>query len=497
MTQTNMELEELMANRELLNKLSYQDDQPGHISCRPSRKPNSLPSRIPDCVPNRGVDYNPVRNTEFFTGTNPGHMDYIPNRALDWEETNLLTPSTLSMHKPSPILSTRTADNKSEDELPLPPPPPPPDIVYVPEGYGCKIPKRLRKLFEILKNLFLLLYIFGMPVVLYQLQTRLQITRRRIESFNRLYPANFSPSTSTSNIKHKKSEGEESAVAASLSTTRDGVREYQELSLFEKETFDYLRHIRQLVVEKERRLDMIVTLSRVLKANPNFINQVYKNNCDECCKSTCGGEQEGGSSPNSDIREAFVKTYTRWGKKTCPDRTNTSLLYSGIMVSTSNLRGSTGAKYLCLHDTPSQSPNKKVDVNSQHVQNIYSTLVDRSGVHDNFQTNISITPGFHQAFCSVCQVTYRYDVIMMPGTTACPAGWTREYAGYISGQMKFKRRTEFLCLDEQPDTKRDPLRLDRALTTLNFVESKCWGRPCPTGADYIQYAELACVVCSR
>ena len=48
------------------------------------------------------------------------------------------------------------------------------------DGRGCKLPDKLRKLLKILWILVLLCYIFGMPVILYDLYVRLAATKAKI-----------------------------------------------------------------------------------------------------------------------------------------------------------------------------------------------------------------------------------------------------------------------------------------------------------------------------
>ena len=163
------------------------------------------------------------------------------------------------------------------------------------------------------------------------------------------------------------------------------------------------------------------------------------------------------------------------------------------MGSTSNMLGSNGAYYLCLPETPKY--NKKIDGNIGNSSYIYNTLLDLSGYHDSIMINTS-TPGFHQALCAVCQVTYRSNAIMLPGTIYCPSGWTREYQGYIMAQILGKKRTQFSCVDKNPDIQEKTTELIRVLTSLNFVESKCTAVSC-MATNYVKYAEMACVVCSK
>ena len=94
--------------------------------------------------------------------------------------------------------------------------------------------------------------------------------------------------------------------------------------------------------------------------------------------------------------------------------------------------------------------------------------------------------------CAVCHVTTRASQLMTPGRNVCPAGWTREYKGYLMSGHYTHHRTMFTCMDENPDyTRGTHADLNGAL--FYFVEGVCGSFP----VDLILQGELTCVVCTR
>ena len=111
----------------------------------------------------------------------------------------------------------------------------------------------------------------------------------------------------------------------------------------------------------------------------------------------------------------------------------------------------------------------------------FSTGIYPSSLHD------------HDVPCAVCHVTKRASQMMVPGGNVCPAGWTREYKGYLMAAYHNHYRTMYTCVDENPDyTRGTHANLNGAL--FYFVEGDCGSLPCK---PYIAGHELTCAVCTR
>ena len=54
-------------------------------------------------------------------------------------------------------------------------------------------------------------------------------------------------------------------------------------------------------------------------------------------------------------------------------------------------------------------------------------------------------------FCAVCW-TRRSAVIMVPGTTICPSGWTTQYKGHLYAPQMNSKAAEYICMDNVPES---------------------------------------------
>jgi hypothetical protein len=174
-------------------------------------------------------------------------------------------------------------------------------------------------------------------------------------------------------------------------------------------------------------------------------------------------------------------TYVRWGKSSCPNETETELIYAGRAAATHVNRHGGGSHYLCLPDTPlSYTPG------SQKYSEIHGAQykVPVVGTHN------------HNVPCAVCYASTRVALLMLPAMTSCPTGWTREYYGYLMSEASRwddHYRTSFECVDKDQDSV--PGRQTGTDGVLFYnVEASCNGLPCP---PYNNYKELNCAVCSK
>ena len=75
----------------------------------------------------------------------------------------------------------------------------------------------------------------------------------------------------------------------------------------------------------------------------------------------------------------------------------------------------------------------------------------------------------HDVPCAVCHVTTRASQMMIPGRNACPAGWTREYKGYLMAEYYTHHRTIILAWMKTLTTHEEPTLI---LTELCFISLK-------------------------
>ena len=116
-------------------------------------------------------------------------------------------------------------------------------------------------------------------------------------------------------------------------------------------------------------------------------------------------------------------SYTQWGRTTCPNTQGTQLVYAGAVVGSAwNEAGS--SEYLCLHNEP------------QFLATTSGIQAERTFLHGTEYRAIDNPPAFsnmahHDVPCAVCYSGTRSTKITIPGRTACPSSWTREYYGYL------------------------------------------------------------------
>ena len=174
-------------------------------------------------------------------------------------------------------------------------------------------------------------------------------------------------------------------------------------------------------------------------------------------------------------------TYTRWGISSCSTEDN-ALLYAG-RAGGSYLNHIGGASnYLCMPNVPLyQLPHRPGEQGRSSVYRVkYSDPVITSRQD-------------HNAPCAVCYVPDKTVVVMIPATTECPTGWTREYYGYLMSENIIHTRTEFVCVDRAMETifnSQNPI----PSSSFYHVEASCPTMPCP---PYDNQKELNCVVCTK
>ena len=178
------------------------------------------------------------------------------------------------------------------------------------------------------------------------------------------------------------------------------------------------------------------------------------------------------------IDEIQCALYTRWGHNGCPNVPGTQFVYAGRAAgSYYNHRGS-GANHLCMPQNPQYSLPTR-------------SGVDRHGrlYGSEYQSPLTTTQDL-QVSCAVCLVTSRETVMMLPGRTACPISWTREYFGYLMSAHHDHHRSMYECVDQ---SQASPLGGEGNENGALFyhVEVDCgYGLQC---SPYTENLELTCV----
>ena len=164
-----------------------------------------------------------------------------------------------------------------------------------------------------------------------------------------------------------------------------------------------------------------------------------------------------------------------------------SRVLTGVMGSGYYDHPGGGSNFVCLPDNPIYD---KYIQGWQGTGAIYGTEY-QPGNFPGFSKNLNN----QDAPCAVCYVRSRGSQMMIPATTKCPSGWTRDYYGYLmTSHYGHKHTSEFVCIDVDAEAVPGGHR-DTNGALLFLVQADCnHGVPC---VPYIQGHELACVVCTK
>ena len=145
-----------------------------------------------------------------------------------------------------------------------------------------------------------------------------------------------------------------------------------------------------------------------------------------------------------------------------------------------------GGNYLCLPLDPEFPSN--VQAGRQTGSYIYGVEYQKSA-SDRFFASVHA----QDAPCAVCEVQGRSQVLMIPATQTCPAGWIFEYEGMLASEHHSSRNAEFVCVSSGMEVRAGgSASYNEGL--LYVVEARCGALPCP---PYTDGYELTCVVCTK
>ena len=206
-----MELEDLMTNRSLLEKIS-EDSMHGN-----SYRKHPKQVVIQEHSSNHSIS---------------SHMHHVKP-----------PPKDIRIEYASKINKNGYKEqNKSDDE----------QSALILEGYGCKCPKKLMKTIKILWIILLLLYVFGMPIVLQQLFLKLKQTRDRLQKleheFDKHIPKRFEVQAS-----QQRSENYMGSYKSTSSLAEKLLETHLEFSKFRTSTNKHLEKMRNKIKDYEER----------------------------------------------------------------------------------------------------------------------------------------------------------------------------------------------------------------------------------------------------
>ncbi|XP_020913293.2 uncharacterized protein LOC110250970 [Exaiptasia diaphana] len=178
--------------------------------------------------------------------------------------------------------------------------------------------------------------------------------------------------------------------------------------------------------------------------------------------------------------------YIRWGKNSCPS--GAKLVYKGYVGGEHYNHPGGGSNYVCLTESPKYASYN--DAHQKWSAYMYGAEYQTKQSYNPFLTD----PYNHDAPCAVCFVPNRNVKLMIPATYECPAGWSREYWGYLMAEHCYhKNQKGFICVDRDPEVVKGSGR-DHDQALLYAVEGRCGSLPC---LPYVEGRELTCAVCTK
>ena len=199
------------------------------------------------------------------------------------------------------------------------------------------------------------------------------------------------------------------------------------------------------------------------------------------------GEEGEVGPPGSPGSASGGVLYTRWGKSSCPSTPGTELVYAGRAGGTYYGEQGGGSNYLCMPEDPQYDSSLSYRAGIQNKARVLGAE------YQNPVTELQ-TIDDHNVPCSVCFVSARESVLMIPAKSSCPSSWTREYYGYLMTEdREHLGRTMFECVDKNPESIPGSAE-NRPGVRFFHVEASCNGLPCP---PYNEHQELNCVVCTK
>ena len=176
--------------------------------------------------------------------------------------------------------------------------------------------------------------------------------------------------------------------------------------------------------------------------------------------------------------------YVRWGHNQCPS--TAQLVYSGRAGGPHWDKTGGGSNPQCLP----LDPNFLTPISgAQHRAYMYGaeyfTYGDsNSHVHGRQGSDVP---------CTVCHVSNRTAVYMIPAKYMCPSGWTIEFYGYLMAEYHDDYRLQYICVDNAFKLVPGSATINGGML-LHFVEGRCGSLPCP---PYDKTRELSCAVCTK
>ncbi|XP_020912369.2 short-chain collagen C4 [Exaiptasia diaphana] len=180
--------------------------------------------------------------------------------------------------------------------------------------------------------------------------------------------------------------------------------------------------------------------------------------------------------------------YIRWGRSTCPS--DAKLVYKGRVGGEHYSHTGGGSNYVCLTENPKYASytNTLEKVSAF----MFGAEYELSSGHANPFNKQNLHN--HDVPCAVCFVPNRNTKLMIPATYDCPAGWSKEYWGYLMTEYyNHQSQKGFICVDQDPEPVKGSVHNHNG-AVLYGVQGRCGSLPC---LPYVEGRELTCAVCTK
>nr|CAB3262724.1 uncharacterized protein LOC100182309 [Phallusia mammillata] len=189
-------------------------------------------------------------------------------------------------------------------------------------------------------------------------------------------------------------------------------------------------------------------------------------------------------------------TYIRWGRRDCPSKDGTQLVYEGYAAGAHYSHVGAGSDFLCLHSDPTYTPGRYIDgwQGTAHVHGVEYRDSSARNVFFDLSLIEEEVLQYQGVPCAVCFVSSPTK-LMIPSRETCPDGWTIEYTGYImtGGHSDTKHSSSHICVDDTPQAI-PATQGNQNGAYLYVAEIGCAHNiPCE---PYVSGREITCVVCS-
>ncbi|XP_063443021.1 short-chain collagen C4-like [Mytilus trossulus] len=188
--------------------------------------------------------------------------------------------------------------------------------------------------------------------------------------------------------------------------------------------------------------------------------------------------------PETHSHQDIGVTYVRWGKKTCPEKSD--IVYTGQVGGNYYGNKGGGSNYLCLPSDPENG-----EAYSYANDELYGAEYE---IDSKTKTSGLPTSLYDKEVpCSVCRRKGKVSVLMIPGRKSCYNGWHSEYNGFLMSEHKTYNNKDFICMDGHAKPF-DSRSSGENGALLYPVRAKCGSLRCP---PYKDNTEVLCTVCTK